>query len=658
MLKRIFAVSLMASVVGLALFAEKVPPTSETFGGEERYAAHLGVDRPLARSGEKLHFRAVVLSAQDRTPLPENQHHDAAFKILGPKGETVHEGSGMIEDSVAGFQWDIPAEAAGGEYRAEVRSNSLGFAPAQRKFDVRAYRAPRFRTQIKFLRDGYGPGDSVTAHLEVTRAEGKDASGLEVLAVALVDGVEIHRSKAGVDGLGRSQVNFVLPLTLERGEGSLSFRISDGAANETAAKTIPILMPNLTLHFFPEGGDLIAGLEQRVYFEGRTPSDGPADIAGVVVDDKGQEVSRFISRHDGRGHFKMVAKKAATYKVKISQPAGINKIFDLPAVKAQGAIIESLQDVVAASDLLRFRIGATEPGPLKLVLRKKERVVAETRTMSLSMNDTPHIEELVLVPPTSVDGVLTVTLENDEGRPLCERLVYRQPARSLSIKVETDREIYTPGSNVTLNLKAMDSDGQPVAALIGLRVVDDSILQMIDRRDQAPELNAMVLLENDVRELADAHVYLDSANDLAPTALDLLLGVQGWRRYAIYTPAEFLERYGDAGRRALAQREKPREEFQPFAVAFGRGGALEKRMMRMEAVPMMAMAAAEIVVEDGVELDHVEEVAPNDVPPPAARPDMAEIKIREDDVFERPLGKDRIGEMLKAFKDESPVLVR
>ena len=55
-------------------------------------------------------------------------------------------------------------------------------------------------------------------------------------------------------------------------------------------------------------------------------------------------------------------------------------------------------------------------------------------------------------------------------------------------------------------------------------MTDDSVLEMIEKREQAPRLPVMVLIESDVRELADAHVYLDPENAEAPKAMDLLLG--------------------------------------------------------------------------------------------------------------------------------------
>src|SRR5690606_6441223 len=79
-------------------------------------------------------------------------------------------------------------------------------------------------------------------------------------------------------------------------------------------------------------------------------------------------------------------------------------------------------------------------------------------------------------------------------------------------------------------------------------------------REQRPTLPAMVLLEQEVRELMDAAVYLNPDNADAAQQLDLLLGTQGWRRFALVDVAAFLREHGDDGRRALAVRAEIRRE--------------------------------------------------------------------------------------------------
>jgi alpha-2-macroglobulin-like protein len=159
----------------------------------------------------------------------------------------------------------------------------------------------------------------------------------------------------------------------------------------------------------------------------------------------------------------------------------------------------------------------------------------------------------VSLDPGAADGVLVATVWDDKGKPLAERLVFRQPAKALSIELTADKKTYVPGDTVKLTARAT-LDGKPVSAVLGLTVTDDSVLEMIERREQAPDLPVMAFLEPEVQELADAHVYLDPNNPKAPVATDLLLGTQGWRRFALMDLPTFLSQHGDSGRRALAIR--------------------------------------------------------------------------------------------------------
>src|SRR5687767_181283 len=81
-------------------------------GNTDRYLTHITTDKPIYRIGEKLYVRAVVLRANDHSPMAGPGR--AFFEIKGPKGDIVASGATSITDSVAGFFWDIPAVQAGG----------------------------------------------------------------------------------------------------------------------------------------------------------------------------------------------------------------------------------------------------------------------------------------------------------------------------------------------------------------------------------------------------------------------------------------------------------------------------------------------------------------------------------------------------------------
>src|SRR5262245_14981389 len=118
--------------------------------GSERYLTHITTDKPIYRTGEKLYVRGVILRANGHTAMASNS--SASFEIKGPKGDTVASGFSPVVDSTVAFSWDIPASQAGGEYTVRILHPQSG--NGERKFDIRAYRAPRLKTQVVFVRDG------------------------------------------------------------------------------------------------------------------------------------------------------------------------------------------------------------------------------------------------------------------------------------------------------------------------------------------------------------------------------------------------------------------------------------------------------------------------------------------------------------------------
>ena len=600
--------------------------STEALGGPDRYLTHLSTDKPIYRIGDKVFIRGVLLRANDHTPLKGNIH--AFIQIQGPKGDTVASGHAGCEDSVFGFTWQVPAGQAGGEYTIKATYPGYGHPPAERKFDIRAYRPPRLKSQIVFVRDGYGPGDEVVATLHVERAEGGIPDGAKVTPIARVDGAEVFRGKAAVDAKGNCTVRFKLPPEIERGEGTLALVIEDGGVVETAAKTIPILLQTIDLQIYPEGGYLVAGLPCRAYVEGKTPAKKPADVAGVIVDAAGNQVASFRTEHEGRGRAAFTPKAGGKYTLKITEPSGIKTTYPLPEVRGKGGVIRALDEVTPADEPVRLMVATTSGGRIAVTLSEREMQVSR-----LSWEAAPMVPaQVVLTPPPSADGVLVATLWDAKGTPLAERLVFRKPAKSVLIALKPDKPSYVPGGKAKLTVTTTDAAGNPVGAVVGLTVTDDSVLEMIEKREQAPRLPVMVLLEPDVRELADAHVYLDAKNPKAPLALDLLLGTQGWRRFAFVDTAKFLAAHGDKARTVLALRMVSEEEklrelrdraeggrlggvwhgrrggvpmpkgAVPMENDFDRGPVLEAAKPGRAAAPVDALAAVERVADERQQL--------------------------------------------------------
>ncbi|MBQ4479936.1 MAG: hypothetical protein II943_04780 [Victivallales bacterium] len=571
---------------------------------------YISTDKPIYRLGETVYLRDVILDAQTNYPIDtKNFVYEIKWKIIGPKGDEVFSAQNAPGDSVGSLNWTVDENLPGGIYTVRVENVVGGGAPAERKFEVKTYRVPRIKSQIEFMRRGYLPGQEVTAVVKFERAEGGFPENAVVEATALVDGEKVFSdSVSAVNGMAK--VKFMLPEKLAEGDGTLAFIIQDGGVVETAAKTIPILLDNYTVDFYPEGGDLIAGVPNRIYIEARQRNGKGADFAGKVVDAAGNQVVDFATRFDGRGIFELTPAEGEAYKlVVVNETTGQVREFALPMAK-KGALVRALQPAYAFDDELAVEVAATEGTdvwPVKVRLRKRDTDLCsvearEPGTVKLTADEN--------------EGVLIVTVFAHDGQPLAERLLFRRPRYRILTILKGLNESYGPGEKVKLTFMTVDEQGNPMSANVGFTVTDASVLEMVDRREQAPRLPEMVYLENEVRDLADAADYFNPDDPDAEVKIDLLLGTQGWRRFA-EAKLDGDVAVQDALRRALGLPEVVLRPFMPpmvyempGAAAGGRKGALAMGHV-VENAPMM-----QIVEEDGFVEEVEREEMRNGAPPP------------------------------------------
>src|SRR5262249_48981968 len=152
------------------------------------------------------------------------------------------------------------------------------FPPQERRFLVNRYEKPRLNKELEWGRKSYGPNDDVLANCRVSRAEGgAPVANQPVIATITIDGKTFDaRGKGGApfelrtDAEGKVSVLFHLPANIDRGDASLSLDFTDGGSKETLVRPIPLVLKKLHVDFYPEGGDLVAGVVNRVYFQART----------------------------------------------------------------------------------------------------------------------------------------------------------------------------------------------------------------------------------------------------------------------------------------------------------------------------------------------------------------------------------------------------
>jgi hypothetical protein len=289
------------------------------------------------------------------------------------------------------------------------------------------------------------------------------------------------------------------------------------------------------IEFFPEGGNLIAGVPNRVYFRARTSDGKPVDFEGQIMDGHGHEVCSVRTALEtaaaslaGLGEFHFTPQAGETYRLKITAPASIKSSTTLPIARHNGLAMHVGAGVIRGEESIRLTIsGASSERSVAVGVACRGQLMAyQTITLQRGTN------EITLTPPSECHGVLRVTLFDAQGerlRPLAERLIYRAPARRLDLFVRANKEHFRPGEHVTLQLHSQNEKGIAEQSWLLVSVVDQAAVSGATRSSLPTSFHLLTQVEHP-EELENAD-FLISDDPKAATVLDLVLGTQGWRRF-------------------------------------------------------------------------------------------------------------------------------
>ncbi|HEV3440547.1 MAG TPA: alpha-2-macroglobulin, partial [Gemmata sp.] len=557
------------------------------------YVTHLATDKPLYQPGETIRFRSLTLDRSTLRPPPNDLHLRFRLRVPGDSVVPLDEGNGRLMSGLQPLlgpdnkplrgigvgEHQLSADAPGGEYRLELLEvNSAGGKEVlleTRKFIVNRYVPDTFEKKLEFDGKSYGPLDVVQARIEVSRTAGGPMKDARANVVASVDAKEFHTQKDQrftivADASGPKavlNVRFKLPADLfsrkDAPNATLSINIQDGSDAEAIIRPIPLVTKTLLVEFFPEGGEMIEGVPGRVYFQVRTPQGKPADLKGVITDGTvtvAEVATLTDAEHPGvnRGHgvFTLTPKPSAKYFLKLQSPPGITEPtkdgYPLPVAKADGVALTALDAVTARGAPVRILIQArsASEGGIQVGRGSKILHIGAYARGRLIGQQRVEVEankpvEVSLPGEPAAGGVTRVTVFEEltgEGPgmsqlvPRAERLIYRVPGEQLVLGVKPDRMQYTPGDKVRLELSAVNEQKQPTPAVLMVGVVNRSVIAMADNKTDRL-LPTHFLLSGEVThpsELEHAD-FLLTDHPKAGVTLDLLLGTQGWRRFAEQT---------------------------------------------------------------------------------------------------------------------------
>lgn len=273
----------------------------------------------------------------------------------------------------------------------------------------------------------------------------------------------------------------------------------------------------VAVSLYPEGGNLVKGLRQRVFFEAATDNNRHVRGSLSLLDAKDQVLATADTEHRGKGVLTVPQVQNGMRCVFVDGDGNSQKV-PLPPLLAEGVAL----NVEVTADSLLLSVSSVLPQSLALtvmnsgVVRHREVLREKQTDIALPLDSLPQ-------------GVLDVTVFDGDGRIWADRLVFNASRlESNRLIVEGVEECYAPYAPISAVVRrALPS---PNKAVVSISVVDAETSDPIS--DSGSMLTEM-LLASEVKGFIECpEYYFRDYNERTRRHLDLLMATQGWRRFS------------------------------------------------------------------------------------------------------------------------------
>ena len=270
--------------------------------------------------------------------------------------------------------------------------------------------------------------------------------------------------------------------------------------------------------FFPEGGNIIEGIVNKVAFKINDEFGRPVNAKGIIQNNSAKIVDSLRVLHDGMGYFYLNPKSGESFAVKWTAEGGQEKTSSLPTILKGGVGLQ----VGIIHNNRSFKISSSDYDSTKPMH------VLGTMYQQTVFNFSRNLSEGTMqgVIPTAdlPSGILTITVFDNNWKPLAERITY----------VNNEEYTFNPEISVThwgMNKRAKNeiliTVPDSLVANLSISVTDGDIA--IDTSDN---IISHLKLTSDLRGRVNnpADYFKDNADSTAKK-LDLVMLTHGWRKF-------------------------------------------------------------------------------------------------------------------------------
>lgn len=476
----------------------------------------LHIDKSVYTNNEKIWFGAYLID----TPQKQAYHNLLSVFLVGENRQKIElDGKFKIKNGVSSGSLRLPDTIPPGSYRLLSYTNVLdnsGSPVAQfsAPIEIKSITQQSFSSQLSLL-DSMPRNGMVRVKMSV---QGKDGLVFSKKNFPVVS-YSASKDHEHTAILKSNDLIIEVPVeALKQSKPTLLAKVSFGNQVQHLSIGLPeIEKKRINIKFFPEGGNLSNGLPGHVAWEAKTAQGSPIAVTGFLF--KGEQVIDTLETNSyGMGSFQLTPDAESVYSLKISSGGYLSgdTVFALPTSRLNDVQLHLPEAVV--DDTLAVQIYSHQSRPVQIIIHNYNKDYAIYKTPPL-----PASSKMRLPLNGLSKGLSTITILDEEGRPLAERLFFAHYNKSISTLVQTEKATYGRNDTVKVKIKMADHLEKPIQGMFSVAVVQDSRIRV-----NFSDIETAVYLNHNLGNLPPDPLGKGFRNK---DYLENILLIKGWRRY-------------------------------------------------------------------------------------------------------------------------------
>ncbi len=283
----------------------------------------------------------------------------------------------------------------------------------------------------------------------------------------------------------------------------------------------PVQSHNYDIRFFPEGGNLVRGIDSKIAFRIADQTGKGIECRGAVIDANNDTVARFQPLKFGIGNFTFIPAAGNTYKA-IIQLADTIITKELPTVYEQGYAMNVSN---TNGSQLHVTVHTNIKSADAVYLFAHTRQIMKVIERGSLINGTA---EFTIDKNKLGEGISQITIFNNEKKPVCERLFFIQPSQKLILQLSANQQQFTSRKKVDITISSGDESGKSLPADMSVSVYKTDSLQTIE----SDNISNYFWLTSDLKgNIESPDYYFSGKSAEIDEATDNLMLTHGWRRF-------------------------------------------------------------------------------------------------------------------------------